>query len=169
MKLSSFATIAALSFFLLASSVHADLRAFSLHAADTAEEHEQQDRRTLTGGCTDHPVGWTDSYGWSCSKYKELNLCASDGDLYAKYGYTANMACCTCGGGDVCPVDPKLGDNCDWPAGKKCPMLPVCCNGSDEIQYVAHGGVCEGGKIAHSQSLKMGYILCGTPGYKDCF
>lgn len=62
--------------------------------------------------CWDSPYGWEDSEGYPCSEYKAQEFCTSEGeygsgwsilwgyfDDYAKWGETALMACCGCGGG----------------------------------------------------------------------
>ena len=59
------------------------------------------------GGCTDISTSegqWYDSDGptYNCQWYADnANACASWGDSYSNFGYTANEACCTCGGGLV--------------------------------------------------------------------
>lgn len=75
------------------------------------------------GGCNDSPQGWYDSGGpdFGCENYYSYgSACADEGDLYANNGFTANMACCACGGGQgsECSTDPPIlrvaGDAAAW-------------------------------------------------------
>lgn len=65
------------------------------------------------GPCSDSPVGWIDSKGYSCKEYAERKWCTSTGEYghgwfvlwgdfmrFANFGQTASTACCQCGGGD---------------------------------------------------------------------
>lgn len=61
---------------------------------------------STSGYCRDSPSGWYDSGGpvFNCDWYAfgipGENSCEKDGDSYAdENGITANIACCTCGGG----------------------------------------------------------------------
>merc|ERR1712166_1361395 len=50
--------------------------------------------------CTD-VAGWYDSDGaqFACDWYASGTHCTNSGDGYANFGFTANQACCACGGG----------------------------------------------------------------------
>jgi hypothetical protein len=48
--------------------------------------------------CVDVP-GWYDSDGDDCNFYAEDNNCQLYGSGFENFGYTANQACCVCGGG----------------------------------------------------------------------
>ena len=52
-------------------------------------------------GCSDI-ADWHDIDGasYDCAWYARGNFCTSYGDSYANFGYTANKACCACGGGE---------------------------------------------------------------------
>lgn len=51
--------------------------------------------------CQDFPSGWYDSDGpsYTCVWYSLGTNCAQFGDGFENSGYTANEACCACGGG----------------------------------------------------------------------
>jgi len=53
--------------------------------------------------CVDEPTGWYDIEGlkYDCTWYERDGMCAKYGDkqYYARFGKTANEACCSCGGG----------------------------------------------------------------------
>ena len=64
-----------------------------------------------TAKCTDI-AGWSDSFGYTCADYANLNYCTSTGGFgigwdptwgtfldYINLGFIATDACCTCGGG----------------------------------------------------------------------
>jgi len=53
------------------------------------------------GNCVDSLSGWHDSDGekFDCNWYGKKNRCEMHGDEYPNEGYTANEACCSCGGG----------------------------------------------------------------------
>jgi len=55
------------------------------------------------GGCIDSPLGWHDSDGdkYDCEWYGEQDRCEKFGDEFPNDGFTANEACCTCGGGAI--------------------------------------------------------------------
>lgn len=42
---------------------------------------------------------WHDAQGRSCANYWRFNRCESDGSAHMNEGWTANQACCVCGGG----------------------------------------------------------------------
>mmetsp|Transcript_6562 Transcript_6562/g.8537 ORF Transcript_6562/g.8537 Transcript_6562/m.8537 type:complete len:703 (-) Transcript_6562:138-2246(-) len=52
--------------------------------------------------CTDVP-DWHDSDGaeYDCDFYADDNNCSEYGAEFSNFGYTANEACCTCGGGNI--------------------------------------------------------------------
>ena len=57
--------------------------------------------QSITTTCMD-VSGWYDSGGtdYTCSWYgSNSNYCGSYGNSYTNFGYTANQACCVCGGG----------------------------------------------------------------------
>merc|ERR1719162_2499287 len=56
--------------------------------------------------CDDNPEGWYDIDGpdYDCEWYSVGSNCDDYGDDYAREGTTANVACCSCGGG--IPEDP---------------------------------------------------------------
>ena len=51
--------------------------------------------------CADYPVGWHDSDGasYNCIWYAVGTRCAAYGNMYAHDEFTAQEACCACGGG----------------------------------------------------------------------
>ena len=53
------------------------------------------------GGCANFPLGWHDSDGstFTCEWYEDNDRCSEDGESFEHMGFTANQACCTCGGG----------------------------------------------------------------------
>mmetsp|Transcript_11029 Transcript_11029/g.13949 ORF Transcript_11029/g.13949 Transcript_11029/m.13949 type:complete len:212 (-) Transcript_11029:131-766(-) len=52
------------------------------------------------GGCSDFPLGWTDSNGRDCAWYgASASRCKNFGNRFRKHGYVANDACCVCNGG----------------------------------------------------------------------
>merc|ERR1719491_1524801 len=55
--------------------------------------------------CDDNPVGWFDKDGpeFDCEWYSVGSNCEDFGDFYEREGTTANVACCSCGGGT--PLD----------------------------------------------------------------
>merc|ERR1712028_188230 len=55
--------------------------------------------------CDDNPVGWFDEDGpeFDCGWYSVGSNCEDFGDFYEREGTTANVACCSCGGGT--PLD----------------------------------------------------------------
>merc|ERR1712028_222029 len=55
--------------------------------------------------CDDNPVGWFDEDGpeFDCEWYSVGSNCEDFGDFYEREGTTANVACCSCGGGT--PLD----------------------------------------------------------------
>lgn len=57
--------------------------------------------RELTGSCQDYPTKWTASVSslYTCTDLEALDLCSDTGDYTGTKGFTANQACCTCGGG----------------------------------------------------------------------
>ncbi|KAJ9448629.1 hypothetical protein DIPPA_56149, partial [Diplonema papillatum] len=58
---------------------------------------------------------WQDDDGFSCSEYvinTENNDCEEYGDLYENDGYTANTACCVCGGGGTTPQPEAPAPSC---------------------------------------------------------
>jgi len=56
----------------------------------------------ISGTCTDM-AGWTDQEGFDCSWYEQFSpdSCNQWGSCCANGGYTANEACCICGGGKL--------------------------------------------------------------------
>ena len=44
---------------------------------------------------------WTDATGRNCDAYAQFHLCYEDGDSFAKWGMTADQACCACRGGAI--------------------------------------------------------------------
>ena len=86
--------------------------------------------------CNDSPQGWTDWYGDGCSWYaSDAYNCLDFGDE-PNNGITANMACCTCGGGegDECSTNPPIfrvaGDEPAW-----------MNHGESEHRGKGHGGL----------------------------
>eukprot|EP00667_Euglena_gracilis_P006055 EG_transcript_6096 len=70
--------------------------------------------------CVDSPVGWKDSYDYTCQMYADQNLCTADGAVgtgwnaawgdfarYANQGKDASQACCACGGGLMASSSPS--------------------------------------------------------------
>ena len=55
---------------------------------------------TANAGCTNYPVGWTDGSD-DCASYAANSYCAKYGTTVGTSGYTADQACCTCGGGST--------------------------------------------------------------------
>ena len=55
----------------------------------------------IPGVCTDSVEGWHDSDGteFNCAWYSIGSNCAQHGDSFVNDGFTANQACCGCGGG----------------------------------------------------------------------
>eukprot|EP00551_Chaetoceros_affinis_P000156 CAMPEP_0203637930 /NCGR_PEP_ID=MMETSP0088-20131115/4109_1 /ASSEMBLY_ACC=CAM_ASM_001087 /TAXON_ID=426623 /ORGANISM="Chaetoceros affinis, Strain CCMP159" /LENGTH=211 /DNA_ID=CAMNT_0050492475 /DNA_START=123 /DNA_END=758 /DNA_ORIENTATION=- len=54
------------------------------------------------GGCANWPQGWHDSdgSGFTCDWYAgKKGRCQADGESFENRGFTANKACCACGGG----------------------------------------------------------------------
>eukprot|EP00667_Euglena_gracilis_P004639 EG_transcript_4664 len=79
--------------------------------------------------CVDSPVGWQDSYGYTCQMYADQNLCTADGAVgtgwnaawgsfarYANLGKDASQACCACGGGLMASPSPSPNLNKPNPA-----------------------------------------------------
>merc|ERR1711862_564027 len=64
---------------------------------------------TKTPDCWDNPLGWYDAEGeeYSCAWYAEDDRCEQYGDGYENDGYTANEACCVCGGGAPTTAPPN--------------------------------------------------------------
>merc|ERR1712166_1227291 len=73
-----------------------------------------------TYGCVDKYEDdgseWDDSDGeqYDCTWYGDYNGCSAYGDGYSYGNYTANQACCTCGGGDTETGSPTNSPT-DWP------------------------------------------------------
>merc|ERR1712195_19459 len=73
-----------------------------------------------TYGCVDKYEDdgseWHDSDGeqYDCTWYGDYNGCSAYGDGYSYGNYTANQACCTCGGGDTETGSPTNSPT-DWP------------------------------------------------------
>ncbi len=60
----------------------------------------------VNDGSCDEVEGWYDIDGpqFNCAWYAAADACAGLGDDYENEGYTANTACCACGGGTPVPV-----------------------------------------------------------------
>ena len=71
------------------------------HCDDGEPINDYEPPTTTT--CKDKTLGngepWYDSSGYGCFYYKRWNQCAAYGHMYENV-YTANQACCACGGGD---------------------------------------------------------------------
>lgn len=54
--------------------------------------------------------GWYDSGGpeYTCDWYKTQDGCVQFGNDYSNFGFTANQACCVCGGGEEITPSPTL-------------------------------------------------------------
>lgn len=64
--------------------------------------------------CVDSPADWYDADGefYNCEWYANGDNCGMYGDMYENDGYTANEACCVCGGGGtVSPTPPSCEDS----------------------------------------------------------
>ena len=57
--------------------------------------------------CTNSPVDWKDANGNDCAIYKQYNYCGSYGNTVGTDGFTANQACCACGGGNTASPTPS--------------------------------------------------------------
>jgi hypothetical protein len=124
--------------------------------------------------CTDSPVGWVDSSGVSCRRYRELNICTAgkrpEGDaratllrvlaLGAVAGVDAGTACCVCGGGAVQPAD----------------LDPAAVGAGDEaedlLNLVLRAPTCNGVADKPSCALadeQQAQLLCSVPPFsEDC-
>jgi len=110
---------------------------------------------------------WRDSYNDTCVKYKLNEWCGLYGDTMLNGGYTANKACCTCGGGTEPPIDCQYVygamATCDAQCmtsltitqasrgqGNACPTVGQTCTVG---QGLCTGTMFFGSKLTPSQSL----------------
>jgi Subtilisin-like serine proteases len=82
---------------------------------------------TATPTCVDSPEGWYDSDGptFNCQWYSTGSNCATYGDSYANQGVTANMACCSCGGGLRSTPSPTTAKNTATPTSSPTTKAPT--------------------------------------------
>jgi hypothetical protein len=98
--------------------------------------------------CEDVP-GWSDSDGDDCNFYAQDGACYVYGSCCKNDGYTANDACCVCGGGSSTGTDPcvdvpgwsdSYGDDCNFYAQDgACYLYGSCCENDG---YTANDACC---------------------------
>jgi hypothetical protein len=104
-------------------------------------------------------VPWVDSTGDSCAKFEANNWCAQYGDGFENGGYTANQACCACGGGgtgapESCEVEFCVEPDCSG-------TYPKCnqCQPGFQKRVTQLGDQCIGLSSAVSATLSAGLVV----------
>ncbi|GFH45125.1 hypothetical protein CTEN210_01599 [Chaetoceros tenuissimus] len=105
------------------SSVHpsstssSSLSSSSLSSSSSSSSKQINTQRKMEENmvCVNSPEGWHDIDGsaYTCEWYSTDNRCNDFGSVpeYANFGFTANEACCGCGGGELVPKD-TIGQTC---------------------------------------------------------
>lgn len=113
--------------------------------------------------CEVTPVNWTDEEGRNCDTYAYLGLCLKEGKIVpGTDGYTANQACCQCGGGVHAEPSRKCPDFAiEGPSGE--------CVCKDTTHKCFKDGVMNGcGGKGHGRfplSCPLGKCVCGPPAF----